>query len=457
MYSLSRRKLHSILLHSFMLHSLSLHNNIQTSSIMLLAKRLLPKLVLMLSFTGFVLQVLQVSLQYFAYATTSVVWLVVPDALAWHDVTICIRYSDILDIESLERETGILYKRAPGSTGAAFQDAVENESKMMIKYIFDYTPKASDVIDSCIYRPDDWTISFGDADHCGRLFNVSRFMMQEMMCYAIHSLNSFQLQRTSVTLSTFYKCHVYELLFNQKLASAVIVNAIASPDGTLPWLSREYSSPLAVKSCGEVTHNFLFVTPSSTHMHKLPPPYDTHCVDMVLDEMYECTRRCLLDRLASQGKAPTWSILHEREGQLYPITQVDMRNRSKRDTFTSADRDCNRACAFAPCDVTYTRTSTTPAMRQETILGFALKSPPQPDTLMQFHATMSFIDYFSFVSSCFGTWFGISFLSLDPFRRRKRRKGGDLGKRQVTTRIQSNLTPSAFRLGVNVRSQRNCW
>lgn len=35
---------------------------------------------------------------------------------------------------------------------------------------------------------------------------------------------------------------------------------------------------------------------------------------------------------------------------------------------------------------------------------------------------MTFIDYFSLMCACFGTWFGLSFLSLNPFRRLKRKK-----------------------------------
>ena len=201
--------------------------SLETYSIMPVICRLFPKLVLILSFTGFVLQVLQVSLQYFAYSTTSIVWLILPEVLRWHDVLICLRYGDLLDTETLERDTGIKYQKIPTQSKESLEQAIENESLMKIAYIFDYTPKPDDVLESCMYRPDDWGVVFGDACVCRPFFNVTRIMTQELMCYDIQPRFSNQLTRTGVTLSTFFRYRIFELLFNQNMSSALLVNAIA--------------------------------------------------------------------------------------------------------------------------------------------------------------------------------------------------------------------------------------
>ena len=366
--------------------------------------------------TGFTWQVLQVAQQYFTYRTTSSVMLVISEVLRWHDVAFCIRYNDILDIKSLTAETSINISHAKHSLKDTLESDVVNESKMKIQYIFDYTPKPHEVIQSCIYRTNDWVIDYASGKGCTVIFNISRFMTQDMMCYLVYMKKPIKLQRKSVTLSTFYPNHVYELLFTEKLSSAVVVNAISTGAGLVPWMSREYSSPLTVKAGNEVNHNFLLVSPLTTLIYKLPAPFDTQCIAVASQDRNEGVKQCLLQQLSPRGLAPTWSILFESEGQLRPFSQVDARMTDVMLNVSQMTQECNRQFALTSCDGTFKITHTHPTMRQDTILGFALMSPKQPDILVQSQSVMSFIEFFSYISSCFGIWFGISFLSLDPFK-----------------------------------------
>ena len=89
---------------------------------------------------------------------------------------------------------------------------------------------------------------------------------------------------------------------------------------------------------------------------------------------------------------------------------------------------CDASCHSMPCADEYTRTKTSFSRLGKMHLGFALMSPQEPDVETSVQPTMSFIEFFSFVCSCFGTWFGLSFLSLESLLRRRHRMRMKVGR-----------------------------
>jgi hypothetical protein len=50
---------------------------------------------------------------------------------------------------------------------------------------------------------------------------------------------------------------------------------------------------------------------------------------------------------------------------------------------------------------------------------FSVSVPKSPDYFIIFEAKMTFLEYFIHVISCFGIWFGVSILSLNPLQYKK--------------------------------------
>ena len=111
--------------------------------------RFLPKLVT-IAFTcaltsGFMLQVWSICRNYFNYATASDVTIEMPDLLEPPDVTLCVRYADILMDQSLrtfENLTGKEQIRAIRSV----QDQVTLDD------IFNNTPEDNAIVKECLHR-----------------------------------------------------------------------------------------------------------------------------------------------------------------------------------------------------------------------------------------------------------------------------------------------------------------
>ena len=96
------------------------------------------------------MQVLQVSLQYFALTTTTQVSYLLLPFVQPHVLALCVRCSDML--ERVRRETGIQSQAVK-----SMADAYDQESRLTIRQSMRYTPAVNKTIDSCTYRRDGWT------------------------------------------------------------------------------------------------------------------------------------------------------------------------------------------------------------------------------------------------------------------------------------------------------------
>ena len=115
-------------------------------------RKLVQRLLRTAAVIGFTLQVVQVSLQYFAFTTTTQVSYLLPPFVQPHVVALCVRYSDMLDHERVRRETGIQSQAVK-----SMADAYDQESRLTIRQSMRYTPAVNKTIDSCTYRRDGWT------------------------------------------------------------------------------------------------------------------------------------------------------------------------------------------------------------------------------------------------------------------------------------------------------------
>ena len=198
---------------------------------------------------------------------------------------------------------------------------------------------------------------------------------------------------------------------------------------TFPFISRQYST-VSIDSLHTVSgmrsNNNLFLTNSVVQQYTLPHPYDTKCIPLHYGAYFKCKRSCLSDAFRQHFNRAPCSVALDQEIDLCPISPADLQDQSARDKYAGITKTCEDACAYVPCSLQFTVTSVTAGERFNDSGLFVNVLMPQY-ALRSTHSVpvMTFIDYFSFTCSCFGTWFGISFLSLDPTRLQRKVKNSN--------------------------------
>ena len=386
-----------------------------------LMNKLLKRFFILCSVIGFIVQVIQVSMRYFSFTTTTKITMEMTEYVKLHPVALCIRYSDIIDREKLFKETGIKLHTEKG-----IEKAMEDETKLTIEQIFDYTPDTEHAIADCTFRPDAWSIRSGEAEICRQIFNVSKFFTQEYMCYKIRERQPELKHMQSATRSTYSKSSMFTIYMNSSLNNADFVSPILF-QGKMPTESRHHAPLLGFlrdrSEKAKKTLAFLYLTPADVMHQLLESPYDTKCVNVDEDSLGDCMLDCLVKGFAPFDRVPGYELL-EKKYKLKPLSTADVMDPTKGPVIEKIHEDCDAGCRFKSCKGGFTVTHTRQRQAEESAIGFSLTAPINPRIDLTAQPTMFFVEFFSFLCSCFGTWFGISFMSIEsikPLRLLKRR------------------------------------
>ena len=164
-----------------------------------LQKQVVRRFLVLCALIGLVTQVVQVLLQYFAFSTTTMVAFTIPKYAERHSVAICIRYWNIIDYDRLSKDVN-----QKVGVKKRLSDRLAAEEMLTVAQVFNYTPDPVFTIHHCAYRPDRWKLERADHRECNQVFSVSKFFMQEFMCYKIAPVDkSIKLFFEAATRSTF--------------------------------------------------------------------------------------------------------------------------------------------------------------------------------------------------------------------------------------------------------------
>lgn len=372
---------------------------------------LLQRCVLLCSLTGFIVQVTQVSKQYFAFGTTTSVKLSRPTHVKNHPIAVCIRYSDLIDTARLERETGIKLHFVNG-----LKEAFKNQELLTVDQIFEHTPPPESFIESCMFRQDHWTITKGNTTLCNQAFKVSKFFTLETMCYRIEQIAFAKMPTTAITQSSFYRSQVFKVTLTANFANIIYLYAMAFT-GELPNRSRDNAPILPrTRSPGNRSHvifNTLYLTPADIMIKLLEAPYDTRCIHRRAGLYHKCRQQCLVEKYKPWNRVPDLELVTERY-KVKPLSAIDLSDSKIKNMTDKYIKECKERCDSIPCSVDFSETSVRIALKEELAFQISSVMPSQHDKVIIAQPQMFFVEFFSFICGCFGTWFGLSFLSLGP-------------------------------------------
>ena len=359
-------------------------------------------LIVVISLIGFLVQVTQMSALYFGYHTTTRVTYVLNNEITPHSLVVCVRFTDILDRVKLKKDTGIEVDDVTD-----MDEALTQQAKLTVKQVFDCTPKSHEVLDGCFIRTSDLRFTTHTAAACKSMFNVSRYMTQEFMCYILKPVAWYPVHTDAATLSHFKQFTVYDLLLKPVFASSYYVIPITFLEG-YPYVSRSFTDVLTLKKVkGNERlreYNLINISPTDYQIKTLEKPYETACIDRDPDEVFDCKRDCLLQEFEKYNRIPLTEILKESESMFYdmfPITTIDLEDPEFERLVNITYSRCHDDCFFRACSMSYTKTTVRTLVLRDFPLILAAMSPTKADVRTESQATMTFVEYFSFICDIF--------------------------------------------------------
>ena len=352
--------------------------------------------------------------QYLTYEVTSNLDLKIPDPLPVPDLTICIRYTDIIDLETLKRRYNVSLTR--GYTVCHIRKIQEVST---VEDILKLTPREDGLIGKCrVRQPRKYSPAEESGDLCMKFFTAAKFTTQEFVCYkfSVSSLgNGFDYG--ILTSSFIWPGLLYHITFkNFSWIQDVRVMKIAvHSKADLPYLSLGLGS---VVGSQEDPNDFKHVTLTYTSVEgeALESPYQTDCRKRTGDghkySKQGCYTECIMAQTKEKFQRVPFSILIQDPLKSLEISSVQVSNHSFTNSLSDIELDCNSRCRESECVFDYTMTF--PSYQKSDRLQFIVTTPNEPTLRIVFRARMNFNDLIYYVMSLFSFWFGISVLTFTP-------------------------------------------
>lgn len=253
--------------------------------------------------------------------------------------------------------------------------------------------------------------------------NVTRFFTQFFICYRFQPKLETKISLKAVTQSPSFAYAMNSVLLNNKFENASVVSTIIYR-GDYPYISRNFacvSFLIDESKKKQKRNNYFEVTPTDFVINRLPPPFDTWCILSPMEEHFKCKLNCILQHYKPGDKIPTNEII-DRPIDYQRLVSDDLLDDEVLASVDRVNRECSARCERHVCRHAYTKTSVQLRLIDSEYLGFFTRTPTDPDLISNALPMNQFVEFFSFLCGCFGTWFGVSFLSLDPFKDKKKKK-----------------------------------
>lgn len=373
-----------------------------------------------LCLSGCLYQIKSVTDAYFSYLMTTKVKIELPSELRPPALNICFRYSDVFNKTRFLEESDN-YKEDK----RVLEEPLGNF--VTIEDIFKYTPENNKgLFARCIYRTGgSYNFHEEDGEKCHSFFNVTNFYMQEYICYRIILSLNFTLPYiyTVPAFALTYPNLLYSVsFFKETFGPTEYLKVILNDITGYPFRSASFAPVIKrfnENETNDARYNYFTASYFTVKNILLPAPFATNCVnynEKGIFDKEDCIKQCLIQLCTDKLDRYPYSILEQNKANYKIIGEHDLEfNLTVKKLYYRFERKCNNLCKSIDCNVGYTVTSVNkdPQVR---FMSFNVLIPQFPYYQVEYSPKTKFIEYFIYVFSCFGIWFGLSFLSLNPFR-----------------------------------------
>lgn len=331
-------------------------------------------------------------------------------------MTLCVRYGDVMN-----------GTRQPFRSGSAEEVAYmrDLQKKITIEQVFQWTPPEAKIMEKCMFRkPMRYFIHDWNTSMCYEHFIIRKFYIQEAICYQFtinhthdFTTNRYHYQNLAHPLS--YPGVFYGVFLNATLliGADVCKVCISSKDDS-PLNSVPYAPYFNRRLKERDKYNMVGAAFHRTSLHSLPPPYKTRC--RTYEEFHNDKRRCFNDCLKYHGikelgKVP-FSVVVSESRNLRHICSEDLENETIVSEIHRVERFCSSECKEPGCIKKFFKTVLQIEERGEhsEVFTILVQTPRSPFIRITHIPKLDLTEYLVYISSCFGTWFGLSIISLNP-------------------------------------------
>jgi len=175
------------------------------------------------------------------------------------------------------------------------------------------------------------------------------------------------------------------------------------------------STPRIGKKTTSASLNSFLISGKTILTEKLEAPYDTKCTKGLLDDDFECTRKCREKMFRKENLVGPDEITWEPVG-LRHFNFADIQNKSLLDIIDKGNEFCAKKCNRKSCRTWYTITNVRGFhwMVNESV-SLSSRCDLKPSIIVSHQAKLVFLDFFIYISSSIGVWFGMSIIKMNPF------------------------------------------
>ena len=163
------------------------------------------------------------------------------------------------------------------------------------------------------------------------------------------------------------------------------------------------------------TLNYTYINYNKVIVHSLGKPYETNCVDYQRKDHYSrlnCIGKCRLENLVKNGKWPG-AYLNDNTSDERAIAEIFFMFAMNKSLDATVGQLCKTECGTgSECFAEYYTMSSNPSEYYWTRFQFFIFSPFTPDLIYRHSPKLIFEEYFSFIGSLIGLWFGFSIVML---------------------------------------------
>ena len=269
---------------------------------------------------GLMVQVIDVTQRYLQYPTKTLIQMEVALKIKMPSLSVCFRSDGLLKRSLIKDMKGITLP-ITDANWTAYYEALE---KLSVKDLFHFSPQANEILAkdnaACMIRfPGSFAVQypFSDAEECYQMFAIRRFIQRQFMCYRftvkLHQTPMDCLLLTENNLTPNLPGTIYSIWLDKKLFGDIsLLTAFAHGVDTSELFDSVFTPSFAHQK-GIDSYVDLSITYRSLSITRLPPPYNTQCLNYHpfgsrLEKLLSNVRRGAIDSLKI---VPTLDQIHE--------------------------------------------------------------------------------------------------------------------------------------------------
>lgn len=367
--------------------------------------------IIIICFSGCIIQINEVTTRYFKYKTKTTLSVTVPSDIILPMLSTCWRLSDIIDFNAVERNMNIKLGRwyDPNFSFVNFYNGTRN---FTVSDWFKYSPNVEEILDierGCFIRlPDEYSVRELPRIKCFELFNITKYIYTEHICYQFDPIITDMIKVHQYTMTPAWPGFLYGFAFNPKYFNSIgkVVSAIHLNDSS--YMFDYVFAPTILRTSLD-RRLTVEVTYREFNRLKKGSPYEPIC-DPKSDKFgseYERRFAIFNELLKVRNHVSPFVKTYEPLDIHYP-TYNDFKNATFLNMFTDILGKVERidpSCKFKSF-------KTDSVAHDHERMRVKVNWPVSETFSVKYIPDQDFIDFIVYICSCIGIWFGLSFYSF---------------------------------------------